>query len=750
MEHTPNPVQKNFTSGFKPKQNIPDSEKGEDWVIGNVDWCISMLPIFTKNAIDEQFDLFNGRRSSTAFNHITETYGIEFPAGKIKHIPLIRPMLNELQSEMEERNLDFSVFSEDPDSVAEKVNQVSDTMILDIMNVINSVETPEELDAELDKLEKEYRNFQTDLEINTFNLLRNYIQRTHLDRQLSECWQDKMITGLQYCRVHINRIGEDPKFTKIGAQDIFYADNNVRTVAECDWAVYITEMSAIEIIDGYGERMKPADVKKLEDYLDMYHKDSFYKLRPNETMDSLMESGQINNTLSNHKLIMYHVEYKSIREISYLESPNKYAPEYPFIKFLNDEALYKIQNSKKKKLIKKRYVEDLYHGIRIGQDIYIDLGKYQFPIRSMSEPSKVKLTFNGPTYNGKIKPYSMINETKDLQNLYDIMHWHKENLVALSGVKGSFMDLSQLPDFGTGKQADNIKMYMYYRKMGAAFINRAQEGADRSYNQFSQFDDTLGAGLQAILLMIQHIEQTASRVTGVSPQRMAQTNSGDGKATTEMNLQQSSLITEYLFNQHDEFVEYALNNIVNALRVAYPKGTTGSFVSADGRSNFFRLDERFPMSDYGVHLTNKKSDSRKVEELKQLSLMMIKQGTLAATDMFVFFKKDSMPSILREIEEAISKRSEQQTQMQMQMSQLQQQIETQTAGAEIGKLQAQSQELQAKIANYQAQNNLDNKALEITRAIDEQKLELDAKRVDLEAKQLDYAANSNAAEIRNS
>jgi hypothetical protein len=75
------------------------------------------------------------------------------------------------------------------------------------------------------------------------------------------------------------------------------------------------------------------------------------------------------------------------------------------------------------------------------------------------------LTYNGLTYNGKIKPYSLIGETEDLQDLYDVLHFHKENLIALSGVKGSYMDLSQLPDFKTGNPADNIKLYMYYKKL---------------------------------------------------------------------------------------------------------------------------------------------------------------------------------------------------------------------------------------------------------------------------------------------
>lgn len=744
-------VTRNYSVGYKPKQNIPESQKGEDWAMDNVDWCISMLPVFTKRQIDSSYDLYNGFRSPEDFLHITETYGIEMPAGKLKHIPLIRPMINELVSEMEERELKFSLFSEDPDSVAEKVQELSGRILQDVAFIIKTARSEEELEMALDSLEREYKRFQTETEINSLVLLKNYILRNRVDRKLIEAWLDKLISGFQFVRVNLERRGEDPIFTVIRPGDLYYADNDVRWVSECDWGVYVKEMTPTEILDTYGDRMKPGDIKKIEDWLDMYHKDAWYKLGPGETMDDLLkDTGMVNNSAINHKIHVYHVEWKSIREISFLKSDNKYNPDDPFLKHIPDEQIYQLPNSRRKK-IEKRYVQDLWHGVRIGDEIYVDLGKYPYPQRSIASPSKVLLTFEGPTFNGKIRPYSLIKETRDLQDLYDIMHWHKENLIALSGVKGSFMDISQLPDFfnGEGKLSDNIRMWFYYRKLGAAFINRMQEGADRTYNQFSNYDDTLGAGLEAILLTIQHLEDAAARITGVNRQRMGQIKQYDGKGNVENAQQASTLITEYLFNQHDEFVERVLTSIINKLRVAYPEGVQGSFTGRDGQSQVFRLDERFPLSDYSVYLTTKKSDSRKIEELKAQSYEMVKGGVLAAEDMFRFFKRDSFPQILQEIEDSVIKRRQEMQQMQQRQQQIMEQLETATAQAEIQKLQAQAGELQAKIDKYAREIAVDERALEIQREANIGKLENDKARVALEAKQLDVAANQKAIEVRN-
>jgi hypothetical protein len=746
-------INKSRTLGYKPKQNIPRSQKTQQWAIDNVDWCISMLPFWFKRKVDRNWDLYNGKRTQSDYEYITKTYGIEMPAGKLDHIPLIRPMLNELVSEYEERDFPFSVIAEDPDSVAEKVNEISGRLIYDIAFTIRNARSSEELDMLLDNLQRQYEKFQTETEINAMKLLRNYIQRHRLDRQFSETWLDKLVTGLQYCHVRLNRKGEDPIFDIVKAGDIFHADDKVRWVSQCSWAVRVSEMSPTQIIDTFGDRMSDKDIRKIEDWLDMYHKDAFYKLGPGQSMDNLLNenTSYYNNQNSNHKITVYFVEWKSIEEVNFLKSPNKYDPEDPFLKFIPTEQLYQLPSSRKK-LIEKRYIETLWHGIRIGDEIYVDLGEDTNAVRSMANPSKVYLNFEGPAFNSKYLPYSLIEDTSDLQDLYDILHWHKKNLIALSGVRGSFMDISQLPDFfdGQGQQADNIKMWFYYRKLGAAFIDRSQSGADRSFNQFPNYDDTLGAGLQAILTMIQHIEDVAARITGVNRQRMGQIKQYDGKQVTENAQLTSSLITEFLFNAQDEFVERSLTLVLNKLRISYPNGLEGSFTTREGRNEIFRLDSRFFLSDWGVYVTTRKSDARKIEELKAHSYEMVKGGMMSAENLFIFFKKDSFPAILNEIEEAVIRRKQEIMTMQQQQQSILEQIESARAQSEIQKLQAEAAELQAKIENYTQQVRLDEQALQIEREANLGKLENDKARVELEAKQLDLAVNTkgNAAEVR--
>lgn len=749
--------ERSFGYGFKPKQNIPESQKTETWAMENVDWCISMSPLWWKTSNDKWYNLYNGVRSEEQFEHLTKTYGIEFPAGKIKHIPLTRPLINRIHSEIEERQFEFSAHAEDTDSTEQKIMGVSEQILKEVMSLVGSGEN---IDQALEKLERYYRNeYKSETEIGVQHFINQYMLKHRLDRKFSENALDKLITGREFYRVHVNRIGEDPQYEVLKADELFFADNAVKWVNECDWAVRVRLMTPTEILDAYGERMKQDDIRKIESWLDMYSKDTFYKMHSPEDADRLLadNSKAFENAAVNHKLAVYHVEWKSIRKISYLKNENKYVQDAPFIKILSNEEVIELPKSRRDK-VQYGYIQDLYQGIRVGdggsQGVYFDLGRVKFPVRSMSQPSKVFLSYDGLTHNGKIKPYSLMGETADLQDLYDVLHWHKENLIALSGVKGSVMDMSQLPDFKTGNPADNIKLYMYYKKLGTAWIDRSKEGADKTFNQFSTYDDTMGAGLKAILEMIQHVEDVAGRVVGVNRQQLGSNEYFDGKATTQMMIQNSSMVTEWFFNEHDEFVERALTNIANAARVAYKNGVVGHYTDSRRQQQIFKLDDvNFPFADWGVHITNKSSDKRSIAELKAMTADMVKQGMMQFRDIIPLFKQTGLAEIIREIEISVVKREEEMAKQQQQLQQIQIQLAQAKEQAEIQKLNSQAQEIMSKIQQAQKQLDLERQAIADKKDLGLAQLDNDNKRIELEAKQLEVAARQgdkkNNAEVKN-
>lgn len=747
-----------YNVAFKPYQNIPESRKNEEWCKHNIDWCISMSPIWWRQRTDYYYDLYNGKHDQSKWESITKTYGVEFPVGKIKHIPLIRPMINRLLSEQEERPFNFTTHTEDTDSVTQKIQEISKKLLEDILEVVKGEENVEDKMLKLQKYYKE--EFQSDLEVGVHHAVVSYMLKHRMDRKLSEAFLDRLITGKQAYRVKINRIGEDPEFEVHKPGSIFHADNNTKWIKDCDWAIKVDELTPTEILDKYGDRMNSDDIKIVEDWLDMYHKDAFFKMSSLDSADQMLEADVVegNNYVNanvNHKIAVYSCEWKSIRRVMYVENENKYSPDAPFIKIISEEKLQELKEGKqfkKLKQVKYRYIQDRWEGVRIGDSIYVDLGKSKYPIRSMACPSKVALSFNGLTYNGKIKPYSLLGETEDLQDLYNILHFHKENLIALSGVRGSYMDLSQIPDFKTGSFAGNLKMFMYYKKMGTAFIDRSKEHADKQFNQFPTYDETLGSSTSVVLSMIEHVEATAERITGVSRQAMGTIGQYDGKGNTENAIMQSSLVTEYLFNEHDEFAQQALTDLANSLRVAYKDGYTGYYVSDQHTKEIFTLRPEFALCDLNIFFTNRASDKQSIAELKMYANQLAQQQLLQFEDILPLFKKGSLTDIIRYIEANIIKRRKQMEEQQAQLGNAQAQLEQAKGQAEVAKLQAEIAKLQADMADNQRKLALEEREVTDKKMVETEKVRLDQERVKLEQKQLDNAiagSKANNAEVKN-
>jgi len=719
----------------KPKQNIPESQKTRQWAIENVDWVIAMSPIYGSSPIDKQYNSYNGVRDDEQFKHLTQTFGVEFPAGKIKHIPLIRPLLNSLQGEQQERPFQFQVRSEDTDSVDSKMNMISQQLIGEIANMIQQgmpVETT------MDTLEQYYsEEFQVPLEIATHQAMNSLLFKNNLFDEFNDAWVDKMVTGRQNYRVQVIRIGEDPKYTIYRPGMLFYANNNKKWIKECDWAMAPERLTPTEILDKFGDRMTIEQTRQIEDWVDMWHKDA-YKLNSRGEADEMLTDEERFNEYTdtlNHKITVYNVEWKSIRKVTYIENENRYNEDIPFIKTIPEDKLESLPGEKKKRL-KHRYIQDRWEGVRIGDTIHVDLGKSKYTTRSKAHPSMCNLSFNGLTFNKKIKPYSLTKVTDNIQDLYDVMHFHKENLIALSGSKGSYMELSQMPDFGTGELDDNIKMYMYYKKMGTAFIDRSQEGADLTYNQFGQYDDTLGAGLGVVLEVIRHLEELAGRLIGVNRQRLGAITQNDGKANTENAILQSNLVTEAMFNEHDEFVRQSLEDLIAAAKICWKNGYSGSYVSDGYKQIIFTLNPEWANSDYGVYITNRVSDARTVEELKGLAMGLAKEGQLEFEDVFTLFRKSNLRDIEMTIKGNLKRRKAEIAEQQQQIQQLEQQLTIAKERGEIDKLNAEVAKLNSEVELNQRKAGIEERELASNENIEGQKLALERQKVGLESQQL--------------
>jgi hypothetical protein len=86
---------------------------------------------------------------------------------------------------------------------------------------------------------------------------------------------------------------------------------------------------------------------------------------------------------------------------------------------------------------------DRYETIRIGGSIYILTGKSQNVIRSKDNPTYCGLSVNGIYFQDRnANPFSLMLTTAHLQDQYDIVLFFRNNIIASSGTKGDWLDVS--------------------------------------------------------------------------------------------------------------------------------------------------------------------------------------------------------------------------------------------------------------------------------------------------------------------
>lgn len=725
--------------GYRPKQMIPETEKTAEWVMDNADYHISQFGTMRAPEDDLAYDLYSGKRDEAQFNVLTKTYGIDFPE-KVKHYPLVRPLLEQLVGEEWKRSLNFTVRTEDVDSLQEKdeerKNKILKAIGLEMQREVR--EGDGKFDKNMAKLEKYYMTeFRSQLEIGSHKVLKSLVTRMNLKDHFNEQFKDQIITGKEFYQVRVLKKGQDPYFKVLDPRNVrVNADDDVVWAKEASSAIIKERMSPIEVMDRYGSELKQNEIDLLESELEQYH--SAAKIHDATDLENGLVSNEV---LTEASMEVHHVEFKSIRKVNVLKMTEG---EKKILRLISDEELVELPK-KRRKQVKNRYIQDLWRCTRIGDGIYVDMGKEKYPVRSITHPSKVNLTINGRINRTRTdKPYSLVLACRDLQDLYDILHFHKANLMALSGTKGMVMDMSQLPDLGGKDEAENMKLWLYYKKLGVAWIDSSKEDAGE-FNQFGTYDDTFGAGLSAILQMIQHLEEMAGRITGVNRQRLGAMTQTDGKAVSEAALIQSSINTEPIFKEHYLVVGEELKDILNAARISYSEGFTGTYLTGDYGNEVFTMDAGWDLADYGVLLDNIISEERQIEELKALANQLVANQMLDVEDLLSLFRKDSLKEIQIDIRQNTQKKKEEMMDQQGKAAQ----AEQQAAQAEA---QLKAQEVQGKLAEGQEKNRIQETKNQNDFTIDQEKLALERERVALEREQLRDAVlngNKGKAEVRN-
>lgn len=724
---------------YSKSELLTEKEKdSEDYLMSCVDSAIGEL-VYDKYDLRKAYNYYNGERDEDQFKHLEDAYSIGTPTS-IEFIPLVKKHIDRLIGEHLQNKLKPKITCKDKKTIAkiteEKKKKIFDAEMDALKSQLNSNisyafgnnpnKTPEDLASEqsLAALKEELaRNFTSTFEIAAQHMLTHMIKSKTIGikQKLKTLFLDLLVAGQCYYKVYIEREGATPTVEVLNPFDVFYDRNpNSPYIKDCTRVVLRRWMNKQQIINRYGHMMTDNEIEELD------------------ICESYAETNQV-----------YYVRGTSggiIANTGVTMGPRKdYYDEDSFTTSLI--PVYEVEwvtNNKDKD--GEHYRLDRYQGVRIGASLYLDMGKSDDVTRSIEAPHKCYVSINGISYSDRnSKPYSLVLATANLQDKYDVLHFHRDNLIANSGVQGDWLDVSMLPEFLGSTPSERLAKWTAYKKAGKALINTAQEGRGANHNTiFGGFDDTVkGDAIQAIQYAIDATEAVCSSITGVFREMLNGIEQRDAVTNIQVGTNNSSVITKQYFNLIDDVTVELLIDLLNNAKVAYKKGFVGTIILGDATQKIFTVEpEHFTFTDYDVHIGDSGDIIRDMQKIEMITMELIKGGVVDVDVVLEAVTSESLTEMKETVIGSVKKRKEENNQMQQMQQQVQQyeqqmqelQKQLQSAQQQVESLKAKDLQIKEKqIANDYELRKETNR---ISSEFNSDKLELDKQRVELEKIQL--------------
>lgn len=722
-----------------------------------IDRAINEL-VYEKTAIVKAYNYYHAKRDPEQFRHLEENYGIGSPTS-VEFVPLVKKHIDVLIGEYLSTPLFPKVSCKDKETLSnirrDKQLQIYNTVAKELRrHLSNSLYTALQDNAQgqgqaqdariLDEIkrlkEATERNFVSDYEIAGQNMVDWAMMARAIDfsNKRKILLTDLLVSGTCYYKVVPSKAGTNVELVVLNPINTFIDRNPESPYLNKSYRSVIRHhYTKNQILNNYGRKLKPEDLKKIED-MDQYSEmsDTATYIRGYESAsgniddvsDGILGGFEVTPIMPYERNTSKHYRMFPVYEVEWLETERE-----------GDD-----------------FVTYRYEGIRINNNIYITIGKAEHVIRSIDDPTECGLSVNGMFYSDRNgDPFSLVLATANLQDKFDCLHFYRDNVIAESGSVGDWLDVAHLPKFLGSDVTERLIKWKAYKKSGVALFDSSQEG-DILNTTFQGFDDTIKKDtIEALDIAILRIEETCSTITGVFREKLGGIQERDAVTNIQVGVTQSSYITKQYYQIMDLMTREILIDLMDIAKIVFKNGISGTIILGKRLNKVFTaLPEHFTFTDFDVHITDTTEIKRQQEVITQLTAELTKGGAadpeiiveLATATGLTEMKSDVLNAIRRQKQEA-----NQMQEMDQQMQQMEQQLqEAQKAAEQLqseveklneAKLQLENEKLdfEKELGWYQARSENN---------IEKEKLEWEKKRVELEAVQL-LDDNKNNDEIKN-
>lgn len=718
-----------YSAAF-PRQNLPYKSKGDSWKKSCVDWCASRTyfqysPVRqTTVNMKVNYDLMNGIIHMEDVVKIInpDNLSMSFTSDKIQHYPIINSKIYTLRGEEAARAFDWRAIVTNPNSISKIEENKKNEFFQSIQRIVEDQELDQTGAENQIRDTKDYFDYdwQDIREVGANELIRHYAKEQNFKQIFNNGFVDVCVNAVEV--YHCGIRGGEPFLEKINPIKLrTYRSGYSNRIEDSDIIVYEDYWSPGKILEVYYDQLSPKDIKKLTDewpqfggvspvgaagnYNEAYpfygqegvfvnnHDELNFVIDELDLMDGGLGSSLLPfDTAGNYHVVQ--VWWKSLRKIYKVKSFDPETGEevldfYPET-YIPDEDAGEVATP--------LWVNEMWQGTKIWDDIYVDIHPCLVQHNSISNPSRCHSGIVGTIYNiNESRPYSLVDMMKPYNYLYDAVHAELVEMIANNWGKLLELDLALKP------KNWEVEKWIYFARKNKVLIkdsfNEGSKGAATGklaggLNNASKgaIDADWGQSIQNYIEILQWAKDSMSELAGINRQREGNTYNRETVGGIERAVLQSSYITDWLFQQHDDtkrrvlecFLEYAKASI---------RGRSKKFqyIMSDNSRKILTVDgDLFCENDYGIIVDNS-MDSQKLNSQIETIAQAALQNQFRFSSILKLYTSTSIQEKIRIVERAEKEMAEQQQQTQQAEQQLAQQ-----------QIQSQMQQKQMEIDNKNA------------------------------------------------
>ena len=512
------------------------------------------------------------------------------------------------------------------------------------------------------------------------------IKKLNLPHEFNKGFKHALTGGFEVYYTGIRN--GDPYSEVVNTMDFRYpAEEGIEFIDEASWCVRRMITSYSELYDDYYELL---DEDQLDHLLELCGQtptagygpdkgpvDDYNHIRMNRysNMGEYMQDELINN------VILYHVCWKSFKKIGFITIVN---PQTGLPEDFEVDENYKVTGDELS--VEWKWIVETWEGYRAGDDateecLYFGMKpvEYQFMDDNLNS---AKLPYTGVAYsNTNSKAKSLVAVMKPLQYMYIILWYRLELAIARDKGKIPVIDVTQIPK----SMGIDIDKWMHYlTALGVALINPYDEGWDipgreggkaAVFNQWTSIDAGMSNTINTYIGLLAKIEQMASELSGVTPQRQGSISSNELVGNVERSVTQSAHITEPWFWLHNQVKKRVLSSLLDIAKYTWKDDKRYlHYILDEGTRTFIELSDNFSYEDFDIFVSDSTKDNNAIQMLQNLIQPAMQNGA-SLLDAAEILTTDNLSMIKQKLEEMELKRQQMQQQVQQQEAQNQQQIQ---------------------------------------------------------------------------